>query len=319
MGEFHDAVTTLLEAFASGIAIIKTLRKRRKEHRIPIDSTVKVAETHLSKSLKKNRADVQTVYGRNLSQAGGRFAVGDDEARSSLAAILFRLNAGFVSIIDRFTRGKSTGTDYKALLNLSNVSHMEAISTFEQLSKRLSQSSVALPHKSRHAGKPHSSRVGHKQKAKKGSVGHSKHTRSKSAPELSRTALGPATAEGWVRPKPGRKLSSESKTSGSTSPRRTAPREHTQPTIQRSRPPPALVSTPLLPSPLPRTRPENRRSIMSFASDSTKLGEIPEYKWASPSMFDAGNSNFPITTFYPLEPYQQPEKQRSRFMRLFRR
>jgi hypothetical protein len=196
---------------------------------------------------------------------------------------------------------------------------MEAISTFEQLSRRLSQSSVALPHTSRHTGKPHSSQVGHKRKAKKGSVGQSKHTRSKSAPELSRTALGPATAEGWVRPKPGRKLYSESKTSGSISPRRTAPREHTQPTPQRSRPPPALVSTPLLPSPLPRTRPENRKSIMSFASDSTKLGEIPERKWARPSMFDVGNSNFPITAFYPLEPYQQPEKQRSRFMRLFRR
>lgn len=58
---------------------------------------------------------------------------------------------------------------------------------------------------------------------------------------------------------------------------------------------------------------------MSFASDSTKLGEIPEHKWARQPMFAGGNMDFPIRTYYPLEPYQEPEKQRSRFMRLFRK
>jgi hypothetical protein len=56
---------------------------------------------------------------------------------------------------------------------------------------------------------------------------------------------------------------------------------------------------------------------MSFASDSTKIGEIPEHKWTRPAMLEDGK--FSVTTYYPLEPYQEPEKQRSRFMRLFRR
>jgi len=70
---------------------------------------------------------------------------------------------------------------------------------------------------------------------------------------------------------------------------------------------------------MPRTRPDNRKSIMSFASDSTKLGEIPEHKWARSAMYEDVNVKFPVRTYYPLEPYQEPEKQRSRFMRLFRK
>jgi hypothetical protein len=54
---------------------------------------------------------------------------------------------------------------------------------------------------------------------------------------------------------------------------------------------------------------------MSFGSDSTKIGEIPEHKWARQP--DGGI--FPVRTYYPLEPYQEPEKPRSRFMRLFKR
>lgn len=59
---------------------------------------------------------------------------------------------------------------------------------------------------------------------------------------------------------------------------------------------------------------------MSFASDSTKLGEIPEHKWTKPhALFEDGDFKFPVTTYYPLEPYQDQEKKRARFMRLFRR
>jgi hypothetical protein len=65
------------------------------------------------------------------------------------------------------------------------------------------------------------------------------------------------------------------------------------------------------------TKMDNRNSIRSFATDSTKLGEIPEHKWARPSKLDAGQ--FSVRRYYPLEPYQEPEKQKSRFMRFFRR
>jgi hypothetical protein len=203
---------------------------------------------------------------------------------------------------------------------------MEAIHTFEQLANRLSRPSLALP-----ANKQHE-RHRHKRKSSKRSssaVGHVRHARSKSAPELAVTPLGYANSEGWVRPKPGRKLSSDSsKSTGTSTPKRSParklpqnpPRQANPPPIPRSEPSPTL---PLIkappPPPPPRARTENRKSIMSFASDSTKLGEIPEHRWNRPAMFDAANGNFPVTAFYPLEPYQVPEKPRSRLMRLFRR
>jgi len=310
MGEFHDAVSTLLEAFAHGISIIKIQRCRRKKEHIPIEPSKKNAESHLSKSLKKNRTEVKTAYGKDLARFGPGFAAGDVEAHLSLSTILIRLNAGLVSVIERFTRGQSTSADYQALLNLSNASRIQAIETFSQLSQRLSRSSLAL---SPSNPTKHLEKHARKRRARKPSsaVGNPKHTRSQSAPELSLTPLGPATTSGWVRPKHSRKTSSSSisKSSGlSTPPKRTAPSEPNPkpaPLVPQYTPPPQYQRT------------EKRKSIMSFASDSTKLGEIPEHKWARPAMLEDGK--FPVTTYYPLEPYQEPEKQRSRFMRLFRR
>jgi hypothetical protein len=214
---------------------------------------------------------------------------------------------------------------------------MEAIHTFEQLSQRLSQSSLALVPSNKHNEKRR-----HKRKAKSASsLGNVKHARSKSAPQLSITPLGPATSDGWVRPKPGRKLSADSKSSGIASPKRrsAAPRAPSSPQSLSLPAPPSQRPAALLPLPIPRSthphqdttssaqtqrpivpppRPNNRKSVMSFASDSTKLGEIPEHKWTRPGMFVEGGQ-FPVRTYYPLEPYQEPEKPRSRLMRLFRR
>lgn len=221
-------------------------------------------------------------------------------------------------------------------MNLSNASRMEAIHTFEQLSNRLSKSSLALKPSNKHNEKRR-----HKRQAKSNSsVGNLKHARSRSAPQLSITPLGPATPGGWVRPKTGRKLSADSKASGTSSPKqRAVPKPPPSPPQRLSLPaPPSQRPTTQSPPPIPRSthpmqgtaatpphrvtvpqsRPENRKSIMSFASDSTKLGEIPEYKWTRPNMY-ADGGNFPIRTYYPLEPYQEPEKPRSRFMRLFKR
>lgn len=77
MGEFSAAVSTLLEAFSSGIAIIRSRRRRRKESKAEIDSAVKAEESRLSKSLKKNRVDVRSVYKTKLDRLGRRFADGD--------------------------------------------------------------------------------------------------------------------------------------------------------------------------------------------------------------------------------------------------
>lgn len=156
------------------------------------------------------------------------------------------------------------------------------------------------------------------------SAGHARHSRSKSAPDLSLTPLGPANTDGWVRPKAGRKQSSDSKssgTSGSSTPRRSSPKTHSpQPSTSTNRTSPpssGRVITQPRRMTAGHTRLDNRNSIRSFATDSTKLGEIPEHKWARPSILDSGQ--FPVKRYYPLEPYQEPEKQRSRFMRFFRR
>jgi hypothetical protein len=245
------------------------------------------------------------------------------EADSSLSAILFRLNAGFVSVIERFTRGRSTSTDYQALLNLSNASRMEAINTFEQLSHRRSRSLALIPSGTEGPLAKHRTHQ-RRRKTSSSTTGHSKHSRSKSAPDLSLTPLGPANTDGWVRPKSGRKLSSDSKfsgTSGSSTPRRSSPKTHSPKPLtstQRTSPPSSgRVTAQSRRTPAGHAKIDNRNSIRSFATDSTKLGEIPEHKWARPAMLDSGQ--FPIKRYYPLEPYQEPEKQRSRFMRFFRR
>jgi len=77
MGEFNAAVSTLLEAFSSGIAVIRSLRRRRKENKSEIDAVVKAEESRLSKSLKKNKVDVRSVYKSKLERLGRRFADGD--------------------------------------------------------------------------------------------------------------------------------------------------------------------------------------------------------------------------------------------------
>lgn len=78
----------------------------------------------------------------------------------------------------------------------------------------------------------------------------------------------------------------------------------------------------------PRTSP-NRISIMSFSSDSTKLGEIPQRKWqpshrslyitttGSPSEEEEDEYN--IKPVFPLKPYTVEVKEKGRFWGLFAR
>lgn len=78
MGDFGNAVVTLLESFGNGLAVIKRLRRRRKETKTGIASTAKAKEQQLNKSLKTDRRDVKLVYD-SYAQAR-EFAMGDGEA-----------------------------------------------------------------------------------------------------------------------------------------------------------------------------------------------------------------------------------------------
>ncbi|KAH8602428.1 hypothetical protein B0O99DRAFT_139426 [Bisporella sp. PMI_857] len=320
MGEFHDAVNSLLEAFSRGLTVLKCKRKQTS----PQSTSVKGLEARLGNSLKKSRSDVRKAYKEDLARIGPGFAHGDGrftsqylkgisdistaEAHSSLAAILFRLNAGFVSVIERFTKGHSTKTDYAALLNLSNASRMEAIYTFDRLSKRLSHSTLTLVPAS--PKQPSKTSQAHKKRSKAASTRSKKPTRSKSAPALL------VTPEGLVRrPKHSRSSSASSSAYSPTSkPSSRAPPHVTKHRLPMPPPPAEKAAAQIL-----SHHPTNRRSIMSIASDSTKLGEIPSHKWIRPYNLENGEmAVFPIQTYYPLEPYREPEKQKSRLRRLFR-
>ncbi|TVY39492.1 hypothetical protein LOCC1_G005772 [Lachnellula occidentalis] len=318
MSEFHDAVSSLLEALEKGLSTIKAQKKRRAKIQA---SSKKTPEAHLSRSLKKSHTEVKKTYSRDLARFGAGFAAGDGrsceqtlhwaitdiptaEAHSSLSRILTRLSTGFLSFIEIFTKAGSTSSDYQALLNLSNTTRNETIQTFDQFSKRLSSSSLALTSKKQPSDTRHS-RNSHRYKTKKSTIYH---TRAKSSPDIS------LTRNGWVRPKPGKRRSSDPKPPSTVDTKRiAAPPKATLPA-----PPPPLIS---IPEPSHLSRRGTRKSIMSFASDSTKLGEIPEHKWTRPPVvFETGDAvTFPVTTYYPLQPYQEPAKPRSRFMRLFRK
>lgn len=77
MGDFGTAVSDLLHTFTTGLAVIRRLRRRRKETRTKIDSTVKAEEERLSESLKSNRRDVKSVYDKCTQTES--FATGDGE------------------------------------------------------------------------------------------------------------------------------------------------------------------------------------------------------------------------------------------------
>jgi hypothetical protein len=66
---------------------------------------------------------------------------------------------------------------------------------------------------------------------------------------------------------------------------------------------------------------DNRISILSFASDSTKLGEIPQRKWQSVMQYgeiDPDGDEYNVRPTFPLKPYTVEVKEK-RFFGLFSR
>lgn len=352
MGEFNETVTTLLQAFSSGIEVIKRLRRRRKESREEVDASIKKEEQRLHRSLKRNRADVHQAYSHDRAKLGDRFEKGDckfhpltsaidpgetvlirkrnaAKAHSSLASILRRLHSGFINILDRFTNGESTRGDYQSLLLLSNESKIEAINTFGQLSSRLSRSQLTLQDgeaRSRRDGvgkspvttKKHTSSSGNGKEAgyRAGRV------KSKSAPDLSITKIHPSSAspQGWVKPKSRPNGSSLSSESDNSRPRQPKVKKPEEPRLRRkthstTKPTQLRVTHRRSPNKT-HGRHHERASIISFSSDSTKLGEVPERHFSRPVDFVGGLHH----TAFPLNSFREPEKQRrSRFIRLFSR
>jgi hypothetical protein len=73
MGEFHEAISTLLSFFGEGLSSIKAHSEKKSRRR-------STSEARLSESLRKSRNDVKSVYDRDLEKFGEKFAKGDGTA-----------------------------------------------------------------------------------------------------------------------------------------------------------------------------------------------------------------------------------------------
>ncbi|TEY51453.1 hypothetical protein BOTCAL_0265g00150 [Botryotinia calthae] len=297
MGELDELVSNLLGTFTSGIRLLRARRKRQKSSSGKTDHD-NCEETLLIKSFKQSRSDIREAYTRESIKSGPKFSEGDAKARSSLSTILSRLNTAFTSAVVLFSRGKVKPADQELFIKLSNKSRTEAINTLDDLSKRLSKSSSSL--------------------VSRDTVNRSKTHRRKRhrnpPPTLPTqpTALGPATKNGWIRPKPTKKDIPKSKTQTQKSTLTKSTHKEKPATSQ---------SITLLEKqePPPKTAAENRKSGFSFASDSTKLGEIPESKMAQllassgagAASHDNGSRYYPTVVAFPLAPYRaEPPKRR---------
>lgn len=75
MGDLGNAVSTLLESFSNGLAVVKRLKRKRKDTKTKVDASVKVEEELLSKSLRTNKKHIESVYDRCARTKN--FAAGD--------------------------------------------------------------------------------------------------------------------------------------------------------------------------------------------------------------------------------------------------
>ncbi len=89
--------------------------------------------------------------------------------------------------------------------------------------------------------------------------------------------------------------------------------------------PPVPTKPAALQSPSPMRLLKASPSVYSFASDSTKLGEIPQHKWATPAYFQALEARNPAITAAPADAYIGGEevrdkgKAKAKFLNFFRR
>ncbi|KAF7948193.1 uncharacterized protein EAE97_003604 [Botrytis byssoidea] len=308
MGELDELVTTLLGTFTSGIRLLRARRKRQKNSSGKIDHD-KCEETLLIRSFKQSRSDIREAYTRESIKSGPKFSEGDAKARSSISTILSRLNSAFTSAVVLFSRGKVKPADQELFIKLSNKSRAETLNALDNLSKRISKSSSSslVSRDTATRSKPH-----HRKR-------HQTHHPPPPIPTQP-TALGPATKNGWIRPKPTKKEPPKSKTTqtGKSTLRKSTRKKKpasSQPFTRREDQ-----------ETLPKPAAENRKSGFSFASDSTKLGEIPSSRIArllpdaDASSHDHNPRYYPIAVAFPLAPYQPaPRKRRFGVRKLWKR
>ncbi|CVL01087.1 hypothetical protein LB506_004967 [Fusarium annulatum] len=201
-------------------------------------ATLSETRSTLSTSLRSDRARVRREYASRLSQDGSRFEKGDAPARSALRRIVRKLTNTLADVVRSFHDPKGQPINCESLLALSTGSSLDAVRAMNDLSTRVGSTSSS------------SSRGSIVSRGRQRSRRHSQKAGTKSKRR--------STEERSKRDKTRGKKS----TSHSHSRRRTSSdRRHYQ-HGSTSRHSPEIKG------------PHNRVSIVTIASDSTKLGEI---------------------------------------------
>ncbi|KAK4229823.1 hypothetical protein QBC38DRAFT_358599 [Podospora fimiseda] len=329
---FGKGITDLLGTYSNCISLLKAFRHRREESG---DGNAEDKQDRLRKSLRSDRALVERAYSLRVSQSGNRFKKGDDRAISAVDRILESLKNAIKNLLRVSGRSQSPDIDYDSLLSLSNASRVDAIKAIDSLSRRLntpSRSSLASTSSKASSKKSSSSSSRHKKRSK--SEGSRPPLKSiecggGSPPkqlQSSKKEVSPSAA--LVTPPP-KKLSTSK---NSTAPAPTLSATHSPPPPTPPPKPSELHLSPQYHLPIhlrqmsssPKPGTGNRISMMSFSSDSTKLGEIPQRKWRSVYMSTTEDATcesdeYNVKPTFPLKPYTVEVKERRFWGGLFGR
>jgi len=306
--------------------VFKKLKRKRSRK----GDRLQDEEARLSKSLRRAPGDLRVEYERNQASQGEQFRQGDLKVHASLTATLLKLNNGLVAIITSFLGSGRNDVmlDYRSLTSLSESSRIEALSALSQLSYRLSQSSLSLLQPSqKHNGNKHARKKSHESEAAT--------IRRIQASNASESQLA------IVKPRPRRRTSGGSRPSGAThvesksnpvrpTARKSAGLSSKSTPNLRHHVTPSYSPVPSRPhhTPKPEDSAEEifrRRvekvtpSMHTFASNSTKVGEIPMCKWNTPYDFDEMMRRNAEAASKPAAAHTTEQKPRGRLFNLFRK
>ncbi|KAI9707408.1 MAG: hypothetical protein M1836_000369 [Candelina mexicana] len=361
--EVKAIVASITSAFSSSIDVFHRVHNsRRDKQRKDIASD---GELRLTKSLHKAHRAISREYARDYDQLGQQFATGDVIAQTVLADTLLKLNIGLVNIISAFLAGNPNNVqlDLRSLTELSDTSRKEALDALGHLYSRLTKPSTTVQQQVTGHAKPSSQDRGPKSDTSRPSKNKPKAKENSTMPITGGVlpslvnsvacASVPVPSQrprgAWVRSR--RSSASSSVTYISAEPKwnpapsravaiaststqkipilpatESVPPDQTPPTQFTPKKAPPVPSKPLaLQSPTPMCLIKASTSVYSFASDSTKLGEIPQHKWATPACFHGLETKNLSVTAAPPDAYTGAEgtkdkaKGKAKFLNFFRR
>ncbi|KAH9236916.1 hypothetical protein K456DRAFT_1475681 [Colletotrichum gloeosporioides 23] len=132
MGGFGDKVDALLETYSKCLSLLGGLKGSERNSQ----------PRQLRRCVRSDQSEVRRVYSSRLSLNGSHLEKGDAAARSSLKRIIKRLTSAMTRLLRVMTRTQTPAIDYRSLRSLSNSSRLDAVRTINDLSRRLSSTSL---------------------------------------------------------------------------------------------------------------------------------------------------------------------------------